>query len=65
MVGFLVSATPLLPPYGKILPLREHTWLKLFRALDYALQMAAGNFSGANVHVGGVNVYYNVSDSHS
>jgi hypothetical protein len=28
--------------------------------LDYGLQMAYGNFSGALVHVGGQNVYYNV-----
>lgn len=34
--------------------------MEVLRALDYALQMAAGNFSGANIHVGGVNVYYNV-----
>lgn len=32
-------------------------------ALDYGLQMAASNFSGALLHVGGQNVYYNVSDS--
>ncbi len=31
-------------------------------ALDYGLQMAYGNFSGAMLHVGGQNVYYNVSD---
>jgi hypothetical protein len=29
--------------------------------LDYGLQMAYSNFSGALVHVGGQNVYYNVS----
>jgi hypothetical protein len=29
--------------------------------LDYGLQMAASNFSGALFHVGGQNVYYNVS----
>jgi hypothetical protein len=28
---------------------------------DYALQMAYGNFSTALMHVGGQNVYYNVS----
>ncbi|KAJ7635000.1 glycoside hydrolase family 79 protein [Roridomyces roridus] len=28
-------------------------------ALDYGLQMAWGNFSGAMLHVGGQNVYYN------
>jgi hypothetical protein len=28
--------------------------------LDYALQMAYSNFSGAMFHVGGQNVYYNV-----
>ncbi|PBK94950.1 glycoside hydrolase family 79 protein [Armillaria gallica] len=28
-------------------------------ALDYGLQMAYGNFSGAMLHVGGQNVYYN------
>lgn len=30
-------------------------------ALDYGLQMAYSNFSGAMLHVGGQNVYYNVS----
>jgi len=30
-------------------------------ALDYGLQMAFHNFSGALLHVGGQNVYYNVS----
>ncbi|KAJ7728935.1 glycoside hydrolase family 79 protein [Mycena maculata] len=30
-------------------------------ALDYGLQMAYGNFSGAMLHVGGQNVYYNVA----
>jgi hypothetical protein len=30
-------------------------------ALDFALQMAYSNFSGALLHVGGQNVYYNVS----
>lgn len=30
---------------------------------DYALQMAYGNFSAALMHVGGQNVYYNVSRS--
>lgn len=30
-------------------------------ALDYGLTMAASNFSGAMLHVGGQNVYYNVS----
>lgn len=30
-------------------------------ALDYGLQMAYSNFSGALFHVGGQNVYYNVS----
>ena len=29
--------------------------------LDYGLQMAYHNFSGALLHVGGQNVYYNVS----
>lgn len=29
-------------------------------ALDYGLQMAYSNFSGALFHVGGQNVYYNV-----
>lgn len=29
-------------------------------ALDYGLQMAYSNFSGAMLHVGGQNVYYNV-----
>jgi hypothetical protein len=29
-------------------------------ALDYGLQMAYSNFSGALLHVGGQNVYYNV-----
>lgn len=29
-------------------------------ALDYALQMAYGNFTGAHLHVGGMNVAYNV-----
>jgi hypothetical protein len=28
-------------------------------ALDYAMQMAYANFSGAYFHVGGQNVYYN------
>ncbi|KAK0192511.1 glycoside hydrolase family 79 protein [Armillaria mellea] len=28
-------------------------------ALDYGLQMAYGNFTGAMIHVGGQNVYYN------
>lgn len=28
--------------------------------LDYSLQMAYGNFSGALMHVGGQNVFYNV-----
>lgn len=28
--------------------------------LDYALQMAHSNFSGALMHVGGQNVFYNV-----
>jgi len=28
--------------------------------LDYGLQMAYSNFSGALLHVGGQNVYYNV-----
>jgi hypothetical protein len=32
-------------------------------ALDYGLTMAATNFSGALLHVGGQNVYYNVSHS--
>jgi hypothetical protein len=31
--------------------------------LDYGLQMAYHNFSGALLHVGGQNVYYNVSAS--
>ena len=30
--------------------------------LDYGLQMAYGNFSGANWHVSGQDVYYNVSE---
>lgn len=30
-------------------------------ALDYGFTMAASNFSGALLHVGGQNVYYNVS----
>jgi hypothetical protein len=30
-------------------------------ALDYGLTMAASNFSRALLHVGGQNVYYNVS----
>ena len=30
-------------------------------ALDYGLQMAYGNFSGALFHVGGMDVSYNVS----
>lgn len=30
-------------------------------ALDYGLQMAYSNFSGAMLHVGGQNVFYNVS----
>ena len=30
-------------------------------ALDYGLQMAYGNFSGALLHVGGENDYYNAS----
>lgn len=30
-------------------------------AIDYGLQMATIGFTGANVHVGGQNVYYNVS----
>jgi hypothetical protein len=30
-------------------------------ALDYGLQMAYSNFSGAMMHVGGQDVYYNVS----
>ena len=30
-------------------------------ALDYGMQMAYSNFSGAMLHVGGQNVYYNVS----
>lgn len=30
--------------------------------LDYGLQMAHGNFSGALLHVGGQNVFYNVSN---
>ena len=30
-------------------------------ALDYGLQMAYSNFSGAMLHVGGQNQYYNVS----
>jgi hypothetical protein len=29
--------------------------------LDYAMQMAFYNFSGALFHIGGQNVYYNVS----
>lgn len=29
--------------------------------LDYAMQMAHSNFSGALFHVGGQNVFYNVS----
>jgi hypothetical protein len=29
--------------------------------LDYALQMAHSNFSGAMFHLGGQNVFYNVS----
>lgn len=29
-------------------------------AIDYGLQMASVGFTGANVHVGGQNVYYNV-----
>jgi hypothetical protein len=32
-------------------------------ALDYGLQMAYHNFSGALLHVGGQNSYYNVSTS--
>lgn len=32
-------------------------------ALDYGLQMAYSNFSEALLHVGGQNVYYNVSTS--
>ena len=32
-------------------------------ALDYGLQMAYSNFSEALFHVGGQNVYYNVSGS--
>ena len=32
-------------------------------ALDYGLEMAASNFSHALLHVGGQNVYYNVSGS--
>lgn len=28
--------------------------------VDYAMQMAWGNFSGAMLHVGGQNVFYNV-----
>jgi hypothetical protein len=30
-------------------------------ALDYGLQMAYSNFSGALLHVGGLSAYYNVS----
>lgn len=30
-------------------------------AIDYGLQMAYSNFSGALLHVGGQSVYYNVS----
>lgn len=30
-------------------------------ATDYAMQMAHGNFSGSLFHVGGQNVFYNVS----
>ena len=30
-------------------------------AIDYGLEMAASNFSHALLHVGGQNVYYNVS----
>jgi hypothetical protein len=33
--------------------------------LDYAMQMAYSNFSGALFHVGGQNVFYNVSFSPS
>ena len=33
-------------------------------ALDYGLQMAYSNFSHALLHVGGQNVYYNVSIDH-
>ena len=33
----------------------------ILRMTDYALQMAYGNFSAALMHVGGQNVYYNVS----
>lgn len=29
-------------------------------ALDYGMQMAYSNFTGALLHVGGQNVYYNV-----
>lgn len=29
--------------------------------LDYAMQMAYSNFSGAMMHIGGQSVYYNVS----
>jgi hypothetical protein len=28
--------------------------------IDYTMQMAASNFSGALMHVGGQNVFYNV-----
>ena len=35
----------------------------MIRLTDYALQMAYGNFSAALMHVGGQNVYYNVSQT--
>ncbi len=34
-------------------------------ALDYSMQLAYSNFSGALFHVGGQNVFYNVSLTHS
>lgn len=34
-------------------------------ALDYGMQMAHSNFSGALLHVGGQNVYYNVRNPSS
>jgi hypothetical protein len=30
-------------------------------AVDYGLQMAYSNFTGANLHVGGQSTFYNVS----